>query len=106
MSYAVIFTTVSDTKTAQSIADALLSQNLAACVSVGGVFSTYKWQGKVERAEEIELKIKTKAKHYKKIEKLINSLSGYEVSEVLMFEVKKGSEEYLKWIDKSLKVKK
>ncbi|MDR2790721.1 MAG: divalent-cation tolerance protein CutA [Campylobacteraceae bacterium] len=103
MSYIIIFTTTSDKDSAQKIADELIAQNLASCVSFAGIFSTYKWQGRVCREEEIELGIKTKAKNYKKIKKLIKSLHAYETPQIIAVKIAQGSRGYLKWIDKTLK---
>jgi periplasmic divalent cation tolerance protein len=103
MSYIIILTTTADNELAQKIADRLLEKNLAACVSFAPVFSTYRWQGEVQRENEIELYIKTKAKNYKKIEKTIKSLHEYEVPQIIALKIKQGSRGYLAWIDKTLK---
>ena len=53
-------TTCPDSDTAQRIADALVEERLAACVNfLPGMHSTYRWKGKVERADEVLLLIKT-----------------------------------------------
>jgi periplasmic divalent cation tolerance protein len=99
----MIFTTTSDEKSAQKIADELLEKNLAACVSFASIFSSYKWQGRICRENEIEIRIKTKVKNYKKVEECIKSLHAYEVPQIIAVKIACGSDEYLKWIDKSLK---
>ncbi|MDR0579997.1 MAG: divalent-cation tolerance protein CutA [Campylobacteraceae bacterium] len=103
MSYIVVYTTTSDEKSAEILADKLLEENLAACVSFTSIFSNYKWQGRICKESEIELKIKTKADNYKKIEKLIKSLHAYETPQIIAVEIAQGSGDYLKWIDKTLK---
>jgi periplasmic divalent cation tolerance protein len=103
MSYIIVYTTTSDEEAAQMIADRLLEENLAACVSFAPVFSNYKWQGRICKESEVELQIKTKAKNYKKIEKLIKSLHTYEVPQIVAVKITQGSHSYLKWIDKTLK---
>ncbi|MDR2341691.1 MAG: divalent-cation tolerance protein CutA [Campylobacteraceae bacterium] len=102
MSYIIVYTTTSDEEAAQRIADRLLKENLAACISFVPVFSNYKWQGRICKESEVELQIKTKAKNYKKIEELIKSLHTYEVPQIIAVEITHGLDDYLKWIDKTL----
>mgnify|MGYP002789747884 CR=1 FL=1 len=46
--------TCPDRASAEAIADALVGERLAACVNLlPGVISVYRWQGRIERAEEI-----------------------------------------------------
>jgi periplasmic divalent cation tolerance protein len=103
VSHIIIFTTTSDEKSAQEIADCLLEKNLASCISFAPVFSSYKWQGRVCKESEIELQIKTKSKNYKKIEKTIKSLHAYETPQIIAVKIARGSSDYLGWIDKTLK---
>ncbi|MDR2635397.1 MAG: divalent cation tolerance protein CutA [Campylobacteraceae bacterium] len=99
----IVFTTTPDNESAQKIADKLIEENLAACVSFTPVISNYKWQGRIQKENEIELKIKTKAKKYKKVEKVIKSLQTYEIPQIIAVKVTHGFGDYLKWIDKTLK---
>ncbi|MDR2080708.1 MAG: divalent-cation tolerance protein CutA [Campylobacteraceae bacterium] len=103
MSYIIIFTTTPDKESAQKIADKLLEKNLAACIGFASVFSNYKWHGRICKEEEIELHIKTKAKNYKKVEKLVKSLHSYETPQIIAVKIARGFDGYLKWIDKTLK---
>ncbi|MDR1007294.1 MAG: divalent-cation tolerance protein CutA [Campylobacteraceae bacterium] len=104
MSYIIVFTTTSDKESAQKIADELLKKNLAACVSFTPIFSSYKWQGSIQKESEIELQIKTRAQLYEKVEETIKSLHMYETPQIIAVAIKQGCDNYLKWIDKSLKV--
>ncbi|HOW89012.1 MAG TPA: divalent-cation tolerance protein CutA, partial [Elusimicrobiales bacterium] len=59
--YTVCCVTVDDKAAAKALAEGLVSGRLAACVSVlPGVSSTYRWMGRLERAEESLLLIKTR----------------------------------------------
>ncbi len=56
------FCTCPDERSAQSLADALVGERLAACVNqLPGVRSTYRWQGKVCSDNEVLLLIKPRA---------------------------------------------
>ena len=87
-----------DTATAHRIADALVDARLAACVSVlPGVHSTYRWQGSVERAEEVLLLIKTTRDALPALQARLPGLHPYELPELLAVEAA-GLPAYLDWI--------
>ncbi len=51
-----VYVVCSDLAEAERIADALVAERLAACVNIlGAVRSVYRWQGQVERADEVAL---------------------------------------------------
>lgn len=87
-----------DTATAHRIADALVDARLAACVSVlPGVHSTYRWQGRVERADEVLLLIKTTRDALPALQARLPGLHPYELPELLAVEAA-GLPAYLDWI--------
>jgi periplasmic divalent cation tolerance protein len=54
-----------DRDTATRIAERLVAARLAACANIGsGIDSIYRWQGAVERAAEVPLRVKTRASHF------------------------------------------
>ncbi|MEQ8162029.1 MAG: divalent-cation tolerance protein CutA, partial [Smithellaceae bacterium] len=84
---------------AQKIARHLVEQRVAACVQIAGpIISTYRWQGKVETAEEWLCVIKTRESLYPELEKAIISLHSYETPEIIAVPIIKGSREYLSWL--------
>lgn len=99
----VVSTTVKNRAEAKRLGEALVSEKLAACVSaVPNVSSVYRWRGKVERASEVMLVIKTSSKRLDNLMARIKELHSYEVPETLVLKVEWGSPEYLKWIDESV----
>jgi periplasmic divalent cation tolerance protein len=99
----LVLTTCSSTAEADSLATALVQRRLAACVnSLGGVTSTYRWQGDVAREQENLLLIKTTAERYAALEEAIRELSSYELPEILAVRVAAGSEGYLAWLAASV----
>jgi periplasmic divalent cation tolerance protein len=96
----VVVTNCPDTATADRIARGLVESQLAACVNrLPGVESIYRWQGKVERASEVTLLIKTSRERYLAIEQAIRLWHPYEVPEIIALPVAVGFAPYLRWIE-------
>jgi len=91
--------TVDSREEAKKIAGALVEKRLAACVQVvGPIFSTFRWEGRIEEAEEYLLLCKVPGNRLDEATALIEELHSYDVPEVLAFEVKHGSRSYLEWM--------
>lgn len=105
MSEYVQITTTTDTKDlAQRIAQDLVKNRLAACVQITGpISSIYEWKGKIENTEEYLCMIKTRKEFFQQVESYIKSLHTYEVPEIVAIPIWDGSQDYLKWIDDSVK---
>jgi periplasmic divalent cation tolerance protein len=88
---------------AERIAAALVESRLAACVSiVPGLLSIYRWQGAVERGDEVLLVIKTTREAFEPLRRTLVALHPYEVPEVLALPVDGGHAPYLAWLDASV----
>jgi|SRR5580765_459404 len=84
---------------AGKIAGALVEKRLAACVQiVGPIVSTFRWEGRVQDAEEFLLLCKVPDERLEEATALIEELHSYDVPEVLAFEVAHGSRSYLDWV--------
>ena len=98
MTALLCLSTCPDADSARRIADALVDARLAACVSVvPGVLSTYRWQGAIERSEEVLLLIKTTHDALPALQARLPELHPYELPELLAVEAA-GSPVYLQWI--------
>ncbi len=101
--YIQVLTTAGSEQEAERISAALLDQRLAACVQViGPIVSRYRWQGKLERAEEWQCLAKTEAALYEQVEAAIRAVHSYEEPEILAVPVLAGSRGYLEWISASV----
>ena len=99
----LVLTTASSPEESKKIAHALVEGRLAACVNiVPRIESVYRWEGKVEQAQECLLLIKTTAEAFPGVREAIRRLHSYEVPECIALAVDEGSETYLKWIDECL----
>ena len=99
----VVFITTSSTDEANLIASELISKKAAACVNVIPINSIFSWKGKVEKAKEILLTVKTRNKLFKKLEFIVRKCHSYEVPEIIALPIVAGSRDYLDWIRESTK---
>ena len=99
----VVLVTCSSEREAERIARALVEERLAACVNVGrAVRSVYRWKGKVERAREVPLVIKSSKAVFRRLEERVKELHGYETPEIIGLPIVAGSREYLDWVGASM----
>lgn len=99
MSELIVFCTCPDADSASGIARDLVEQRLAACVNLlPQVRSVYRWEGKIEEAEEVLLMIKTTAQRFALLRERITELHSYEVPEVIALNIRDGLPAYLAWI--------
>ncbi len=94
----VVLTTVTTEEEAARCARVLVEERLAACVKQLPVGSTYRWEGKVEVAEETLLIIKTATDLLERLERRVRELSGYEVHEFIALDAAATSDSYLEWL--------
>lgn len=99
MTILVCFCTCPDADSATRLADALVGEHLAACVSVvPGLRSVYRWQGAIERSDESLLLIKTSRDRLDALTARVRDLHPYELPEVVAVEVAGGLSTYLDWV--------
>ena len=99
----LVLTTCGSTEVAWHLADLLVERRLAACVNVlPGMRSVYRWQGNIERDDEVLVIIKTAATELTAIETVIQSISGYELPELIAVEISGGAADYLGWVAESV----
>jgi periplasmic divalent cation tolerance protein len=95
----LIFTSLPDKQSAKNLAGALVAERLAACVNIlPPCASVYRWQGKIENAQEIPLLIKTSRACYGKVEQAIRARHPYELPEIIAVPVEAGLPAYLDWV--------
>ena len=95
----VALSTCPNEQVAQAIAEALVSEGLAACVNqVANVRSTYFWDGRLQNESEILLIIKTVAGRLQAVDARLKALHPYDLPELVALEVIGGNERYLDWV--------
>jgi len=100
----IVLITAANKKEADKISKKLIQNKLAACVNiVNGIKSLFWWQGKVDRAKETLLIVKSRQEKFAKIVKLVKANHSYAVPEIIALPIISGFKAYLKWIDDSLR---
>jgi periplasmic divalent cation tolerance protein len=95
----IVLTTMPDDARADELARTLVDERLAACVNVHApMTSTYRWKGTVERDAERQLVIKTSRDRVAALEARLRLLHPYELPEVVVIGVERGSDAYLRWV--------
>jgi periplasmic divalent cation tolerance protein len=93
----LVLTTASASEAAQ-LANRLVEERLAACVSRVAVASTYRWQGEVHDDDEVLLLIKTSDDLLAALEARVQQLHSYDVPEFLVLDPVAVSDTYLAWL--------
>lgn len=95
----IVFTTTPDRALADTLADKLVTEKLAACVQIlPQMTSVYFWDGEIQRDEEHLLLIKTSEEKYTALESFISENHTYETPEIVAIESANVSDKYLKWL--------
>ncbi|MGZ3254973.1 MAG: divalent-cation tolerance protein CutA [Burkholderiaceae bacterium] len=100
----LVLTNLPDTQNAHALARRLVELKLAACVNIlPGMQSVYRWQGKIEEAQEVTVLIKTTRARYAEIESAIKASHPYQVPEIIALSIVEGLPAYLGWIAQETK---
>ena len=101
--FILIFVTCGSKKEAHKIADALLRKRLIACANIiSGVKSVFRWKGRIDKAKEFLLILKTKRSNFKRVEKEVRRVHSYELPEIVALPIVAGNSDYLEWIKDSV----
>jgi len=100
----IVLVTCATLTEARRIARAVVRKRLAACVNIilSPVDSFYTWKGKLEKAMEYLLVMKTTAKRLAELEREVGRLHGYDVPEFIALPITEGSTKYLSWLADSV----
>ena len=99
----IVLTTVPNADEAESLANAIVENKLAACVQIlPGMISVYVWEGKVQRENEHLMLIKTLPDKYVELEKFITANHSYTTPEIVAVESSEVAEPYRQWLEEIL----
>jgi periplasmic divalent cation tolerance protein len=98
-----VLTTVSGEEEGERIAEALVSEGLAACVNIiGGVRSIYRWKGAIENDRETLLIVKTSQECFDRLQARVTELHSYDVPEIVAVDLTRLSTPYEAFLRDSL----
>jgi periplasmic divalent cation tolerance protein len=97
--YYLVWVSAGSEAEAIAIAQALVQEKLAACVSITPMTSVYTWQSQLCQTQEWQLSIKTKRTCFEALKQRVAKLHSYEVPEIIATPIEAGSQNYLSWID-------
>ncbi len=103
MEVIVVYINFPSKESACQIGTTLIKEQLAACVNIiPSVESIYQWKGELCREEEVMVMVKTTTHSYQKLEARVSELHPYEVPEIIVQKLVRGSDKYLKWVQGQL----
>ena len=95
----LVLTTLPDVEEAQRFVQRLVEERLVACGTVvDSVTSVYRWEGRVERATEVQVILKTQRARWRDLEIAVEQLHPYDVPELLAVPIETGLPAYLDWV--------
>ena len=100
----IVMVTCGTMTEARRIARTAVSKRLAACANIvlSPVESFYTWKGKLEKAREYLLVMKTTAKRLADLEREVKRLHSHDVPEFIALKATEGSARYLMWLSSSV----
>ena len=94
-----IYTTYPSLVEAERAGRVLVERRVAACVNIlPGMISHYRWEGQIERAEEVVMIVKTRAALAEAVRDAVRQMHPYTTPAVAVLPVTGGDPDYLAWI--------
>jgi len=95
----MVITTTPDRERAETLAEGILNQHLAACIQMVDIRSFFHWSGRLLKEDEVVLYIKTTEACYRDLEVYIEEYHPYDVPEIIKLPITDGLSGYLNWLD-------
>jgi periplasmic divalent cation tolerance protein len=95
----LLYTTYPSIVEAEQAGRSLVERRLCACVNIlPGMVSLYRWQGAVERGDEVVMIIKTRAALAETVRAAVKQLHSYTTPAILVLPVETVDPDYHAWI--------
>ena len=99
----IVFVTCQSKEQAETIAQTVVTEKLAACVNVlPGIRSCYIWERQLTWSDEVLLLIKTTRGRFDQLQDRIKALHSYLVPEIVAVPIEDAFDKYIAWIDTSV----
>ncbi len=94
-----VYTTYPSIVEAERAGRALIERRLCACVNIlPGMISHYRWQGALERGEEVVMIIKTRASLAEQVGAAVKEMHSYATPAILVLPIESVDRGYLDWL--------
>lgn len=95
----LVYSTFPSREAAEAAGAIAVAERLAACVNIlPGVSSIYRWQGAVERADEVLMIAKTRGTAAAALVERLRQNHPYEVPDIVVLPIIAGEPAYLAWL--------
>jgi periplasmic divalent cation tolerance protein len=103
MSVVSVYAVFADAEEAERIGRQAVEERLAACINIlGPIRSIYRWQGKVENADEVAAVFKTTRLQADALIARIAALHSYDVPCIAVWPIDNALESYADWVEASV----
>ncbi|MGI8704514.1 MAG: divalent-cation tolerance protein CutA [Sphingomicrobium sp.] len=100
MSVVSVYAIFADAKEAERIGRTVVEERLAACINIlGPCRSVYRWEGKIETAEEVPAILKTHSWQADELITRIAALHSYDVPCIAVWPIDKLLGSYADWVE-------
>ncbi len=95
----LVYTTWPSVVEAEAAGRQIVEMGMAACVNIlPGMISHYRWKGKVERAEEVVMIVKTRVSLSDAVGAAVKDTHPYETAAIMVLPVDSLDSDYHAWI--------
>ncbi|MFA5070385.1 MAG: divalent-cation tolerance protein CutA [Patescibacteria group bacterium] len=94
----LVYVICKDIKEGRKVGFALLKNKLVACYNLWPIESACRWQSKIAKNKEAALLLKTVAKNYPSIEKLVKKCHSYQVPCIFSIKPDRIEKHYIQWL--------
>lgn len=99
MSATLIYVTASTYEEARAIADAVVTERLAACANlIPGVTSLFWWEGRVQESSEVTIILKTRDDLVEHLSDRVRELHSYDCPCIVALSITGGNIAFIDWI--------
>ncbi len=101
--YITLYATFHNLVEAEKIIGELLERRLIACANlIPAITSYYRWEGKLEKSQEVAALMKSSDLHQREAIHLVTQLHSYDCPCITIWPITDGNASYLEWISKEI----
>ena len=94
-----VYTTYPSVVEAERAGRTLVEQRLCACVNIlPGMISHYRWQGALERGEEVVMIVKTRSSLAERVSTAVKEMHAYTTPAILVIPIESVDQTYFEWV--------